>query len=92
MQLGRTETRSGDESKRWSGDGRSEYRQRAKRRAKEEARRQRENAKAEIGEWAFDTLESYFPEQAAARRRQTGAMTFVVGVAVGVLLRHLMSR
>lgn len=67
-------------------------RERAKRRAQHTAQRTAEEAKEELGRLAFETLETYFPEQAEARQRQSRWQVLLVGVALGFLLRHVMGR
>lgn len=67
-------------------------RERAKQRAQATAQLKADEAKEEFGRLAFDTLEEYFPEQAKARRRQDRLQFIMVGVAVGFLLRHLLSQ
>lgn len=66
--------------------------ERAKRRAQTTAQLKADEAKEEFGRLAFDTLEDYFPEQAEARRRQNRLQLIMVGVAVGFLIRHFLSR
>jgi hypothetical protein len=70
----------------------SETRSRAKARARQEAQRQADVAKEELGRMAFDALEEYFPEQAKSRRRSDRMRILVAGIAIGILLRHLASR
>jgi len=42
----------------------------AKVRAQRAAQQTAEEARSELGEWAFELLEEYFPEEAQQRRRQ----------------------
>ena len=65
---------------------------RAKERAQQAAQQTADGAKDEIGRRAFDTLEEYFPEQAAERRRQNQTAVFLVGLAVGFALGVLVGR
>lgn len=80
--------RSQDEFADWLDQAKARYRDRAR----EEVQHRTDTAKEELGRRAFETLEEYFPEQARSRRRQSGAKAFLVGVAVGILLRHLAGR
>ena len=64
----------------------------AKRRAQATAQKKANEAKEELGRRAYDTLEEYFPEQARARRKQNRLQLIMVGVAVGILVRHFLSR
>lgn len=73
-------------------DGAREQARRQREIAKEQLGEQTEMAKEELGRIAFAKLEEYFPEQANARRRQDAAKTFMIGIAVGILLRHLFNR
>ncbi|WP_227376315.1 hypothetical protein [Haladaptatus halobius] len=61
-------------------------------RARERAQYQVERAKDELGRQLFLVLEDHFPEQTKARRQQDSLQMFVVGVAVGILLRHLLNQ
>jgi len=65
---------------------------RAKEQARAEAERRAATAKEEIGPAVLDLVESYFPEEAQERRKQTAAQTFLVGVAVGLLLGQVLGR
>lgn len=64
----------------------------AKRRAQETAQQKANEAKEEFGRRAFETLEEYFPEQTRARRKQNSLQMLMVGVAIGILVRHFLSR
>lgn len=66
--------------------------ERTKRRAQTTAQLKADEAKEELGRLAFDTLEEYFPEQAKAKRQQNRLQLIMVGVAVGFLIRHFLSR
>lgn len=55
---------------------------------KEAAERQTATAKREIGRAMLDATNEYFPEQAKKQRRQDMARGFLVGAAVGVLVRE----
>lgn len=59
-------------------------RERARERAATEADRQTNALRAELGEFAWKTLEEYFPEQAKARRRRQRLRALAVGVVVGL--------
>jgi hypothetical protein len=61
-------------------------------RAQEVAQQTADDARAEFGRWAFETLEQHFPEQAPSRNRRRPVAVFVAGVAVGLLLRSLHGR
>jgi len=54
----------------------------AKVRARRPAQQTADEARSELGEWAFETLEEYFPEEAQQRRRQE-RVTVLVGAALG---------
>lgn len=66
--------------------------ERAKARARMEAQRQAEVAKEEVGRMVADAVESYFPEEAKARRRRLARRAFFAGVAVGFLLGNALRR
>lgn len=80
----RSETSSGS----WTDRTRAAYEDRAR----EAAKRRSEKLRARFGQTAFDVLEEYFPEEAKSRRRRHGLKVFLVGMAVGILLRHLADR
>lgn len=85
---GSTEERPEGEFADWFDQAKVRYEDRAREKVQQRADR----AKEELGRRTFERLEEYFPEQARARRRQNGARAFLVGVAVGILLRHLAGR
>lgn len=53
---------------------------------------QTEVIKHEVGRLALNLVEDYFPDETKARRRTLAKRAFVVGVVVGMLLRHAMTR
>lgn len=55
-------------------------------RAREQAQRQVDVLRDEVGRMAFEMAEQYFPEEAKSRRRKSGAKVFAVGFAVGLLV------
>jgi hypothetical protein len=61
-------------------------------RARRGARQQAGLARQEVGRRAFDLLEEYFPEEAKSRRQRNSASVFLLGLAVGILLRQLAER
>lgn len=63
---------------------------RARESAQREARQQADLLKDEVGRMAFDVLEEYYPEEAKSRRRRQRLQTLIVGVGLGILLRHLL--
>jgi len=65
---------------------------RARERAQQAAQQTADGAKEEIGRRAFETLEEYFPEQAAERRRENQTTMFIVGSAVGFALGVIAGR
>lgn len=60
--------------------------------AKEEAEKQAETAKHEVGEIVIDATDQYFPDEVKARRRRDIARGFLVGVGTGVALHYALSR
>lgn len=48
--------------------------------------------KEKFGTILLDTMEEYFPDQTRARRQRSAARAFAVGIVVGALLRHVVSR
>ncbi|MHC3438499.1 hypothetical protein ACYJ1Y_10450 [Natrialbaceae archaeon A-gly3] len=56
--------------------------------AREQAERQTESAKQELGRTVLDAADEYFPEEVRRRRRRDMARGFLVGLAVGVILRE----
>lgn len=48
--------------------------------------------KSELGEFAYDAVEQFFPEQTRARRRQQFTRAFVVGVLVGAVAKTALHR
>lgn len=65
---------------------------RFKERAQQTAEQKKSDAKEEFGRMAFDTLEQYFPNQAETRTREDRVTPLLVGIAIGVLLRHFLGR
>lgn len=61
-------------------------------RAKEEASRQVDNVKQDVGPRVVDATEEYFPEETKERRRRDMVRGFLVGVGVGFLLRYALGR
>lgn len=59
--------------------------------AKEQAGKQAESAKHEVGEIVIDATGEYFPEEMKARRRRDMARGFAFGLGVGVALHYAMS-
>lgn len=54
---------------------------------KEAAERRTATAKRELGRTVLEATDEYFPEEVQKRRRRDLARGFLVGAAVGVLLR-----
>ena len=48
--------------------------------------------RSELGEFAHDAVEQFFPEQTRARRRQLLTRAFVVGVLVGAVAKTALHR
>lgn len=48
--------------------------------------------RSELGEFALDAVEQFFPEQTRARRRQRLTRAFVVGVLVGAVAKTALRR
>lgn len=67
-------------------------RQRVKDRARQETNRQLETAKTELTRFALEVLEKQFPERMKHRRRRHVLEGFLAGIAVGILIRHLLER
>lgn len=63
-----------------------------KERAKEEASRQVDNVKQDVGPRVVDATEEYFPEETKERRRRDTVRGFLVGVGIGYLLRYALGR
>lgn len=61
-------------------------RERARERARTSAERQAEQARSQIGSFALDMVEEYFPEEAKSRRRQGARRAFVLGMALGFFI------
>lgn len=49
---------------------------------------QTEIIKRQVGNVALDVIEDYFSGQAKARRRKLAKQAFVVGIVLGMVLRH----
>lgn len=64
-----------------------EARERATERAAIEAERQADALRTELGTRAWETLETYFPEEAKERRRRERIRALVAGVALGLGIR-----
>jgi hypothetical protein len=58
-------------------------------RARSEAELRATRTKRAFARRAFGVLEEYFPEEARSRRRRQGTTAVLVGLAAGILLRHL---
>lgn len=58
----------------------------ARNRAREQAQRQADTLREELGRMAFEMAEGYFPEEAQSRRRKTGVRAIAVGFALGLLV------
>lgn len=54
---------------------------------REEAERQTATAKRGLGRALLEATDEYFPKEVRKRRRQDMARGFLVGVAVGIVLR-----
>lgn len=61
-------------------------------RAQHTAERTTSEAREEVGRRAFETLEQFFPEQAASRNQRNRVLPLLLGVAIGFLLRYYMDR
>lgn len=70
----------------------AEARKRLKELAKEEAGKQAESAKHEMGEIIIDATGEYFPREMKARRRRDMARGFAAGFGIGIALHYAISR
>lgn len=64
----------------------------AKVRAQRAAQQTADEARSELGEWAFEILEAYFPEEARQRRRQERVTVLVAGFLLGVVVGVALGR
>lgn len=71
---------------------REEVRRRLRELVKEEAEKQAESAKHEVGELVIDATGEYFPEKVQARRRRDIARGFAIGFGAGVACSYVMRR
>lgn len=60
----------------------------AKERTKRGTEQQTDSLRGQLGQMVFDFAEDTFPETAKRRQRSGLKVTFVVGLAVGILVRH----
>jgi len=66
--------------------------EKTKERARGMAEEKADDVWAELGRLVFEILEEYFPEEAKARRQQNQMQILFVGIVIGFLLRHSISR
>ena len=59
---------------------------------KDQAERQADTARKELGEVAVDVTDRYFPEAASHRRRRHVAAGAAIGGAIGFLVGYLLGR
>lgn len=62
------------------------------RQAKDKIQHQQQFIKNRVGEQLYELIEDHFPEQRKSHRRRLAIKMFLVGAAVGVLIRHMVDR